>query len=238
MDMRSETSERTIAFVLYPGVTLLDLVGPLEVLSKLGPSYRAVVVGKRLEPVGTSLPLQVIPDRTFEEVPEPFAVLVPGGSMGAIRAMGDDMIRDYLLSADRTAKVVGSVCTGSLILAAAGLLRGRKATTHYAYAPFLERLGARYVQDRWVRDGKYITSAGVSAGLDMALELASRLVGAEAARKIQVGLEYDPRPPLGAIDWSKVDRGERLDWIEGKMRSELADRPDLLEALGLGSRRT
>ncbi|MDW5562065.1 MAG: DJ-1/PfpI family protein [Methanomassiliicoccus sp.] len=236
--MEVRVSERTIAFVLYPGVTLLDLVGPLEVLSKLPPPYRAVVVSSSKVPMDTSLPLEVVAHKTYEEVPHPYAIIVPGGSGGAIRAMGDQRLRDYLLEVDRTASAVGSVCTGSLILAAAGLLDGRNATTHWSYASFLERLGARYVRKRWVRDGRYITSAGVSAGIDMALQFASELVGSEAAGKIQIGLEYEPEPPLGPIDWEKVDIAEREGRILDKMRSELAHRPDLLARLGIESDRS
>jgi len=228
-----QRKERILAFVLYPGVTLLDLVGPLEVLSKIGAPYRAVAVGETLEPAATSIPVKVVPDRTFDDVPEPYAVIVPGGSGGAIRAMADERLREYLVTADRTAEVMGAVCTGSLVLAATGLLDGREATTHYAYAPYLQRLGARFADKRWVRDGRYITSAGVSAGIDMALALTSQLAGEGVARKVQIGLEYDPHPPLGPIDWSAVDRGERRAWIESTMRDELARRPDLLRRLGL-----
>jgi len=230
--MTPTASVRTIAFVLYPGVTLLDLVGPLEVLSKLPPPYRTVVVGTE-GPVDTSLPLRVTGALSYEEVPDPYAVIVPGGSGGAIKSMGDERLLAYLVKVDRTAAVVGSVCTGSLILASAGLLDGREATTHWSYAPFLERLGARYVRKRWVQDGRYITSAGVSAGIDMALQLAAVLAGSEAARMIQVGLEYDPRPPLGSIDWDRVDLGARVQWITDRMRGELAHRPDLLARLGI-----
>lgn len=230
--MSSESQkERTIVFILYPGVTLLDLVGPLEVLSKLGPPYRTVVASGTRGPMGSSLPLHVSTDLDYEEVPAPFAVIVPGGSEGAIRAMGDRRLRDYLLAADKEAGVMGSVCTGSLILAAAGLLKGREATTHWSYATFLERLGAKFVRRRWAQDGKYITSAGVSAGVDMALALASQLAGEQAARRIQIGLEYDPRPPLGGIDWDQVDLEQRKPWIIERMRRELGHRPDLLELL-------
>jgi transcriptional regulator GlxA family with amidase domain len=229
-DAAGPSSEKVIAFVLYPGVTLLDLVGPLEVLSKLPSPYRTVVLSSSEGPVDTGLPVRVLGGGRYEDVPDPYAVIVPGGG-GAIRAMGDEALRDYLVSADRTAGIIGSVCTGSLILAAAGLLDGRDATTHWSYSAFLDRLGARYVRERWVRDGRYITSAGVSAGIDMALYLASELAGEKVARMIQLGLEYDPRPPLGPIDWKNVDPGERERRIISTMRSELAHRPDLLARL-------
>jgi transcriptional regulator GlxA family with amidase domain len=120
--------------------------------------------------------------------------------------MGNQAIRGYLRHAAQTAPVVGSVCTGALILAAAGLLEGRQATTHWAYHRLLERLGATYVRQRWVEDSKFITSAGVSAGIDMALALVARLTDEATARMVQLAIEYDPHPPFGGIDWSQVNR--------------------------------
>jgi hypothetical protein len=111
--------------------------------------------------------------------------------------MGDPAIRDYLRHAAETAPVVGSVCTGALIRAAAGLLQGRQATTHWAYHRMLERLGATYLPQRWVEDGRFITSAAVSAGIDTALALVARLTDEPTARMVQLAIEYDPHPPLG-----------------------------------------
>jgi len=229
--MTDSRSERTIAFILYPGVTLLDLVGPLEVLSKLPPPYRTVVVAERGGPMSTSLPVEMTAGKVFDDYPDPYVLIVPGGSGGAIKAMGNEKIRDYIISADRTAMFVGSVCTGSLILAATGLLEGRQATTHWSYATFLEKLGSKYVKKRWVQDGRYITSAGVSAGIDMAFELAAQLGGVKASKMIQTGLEYDPQPPFGPIEWKDVDMDARTASIMQKMREELAGRPDLLRKL-------
>ncbi len=230
--MANEGPKRTIAFAIYPGITLLDLVGPLEVLDRLGQGYEVVLVGEKREPMATDLPIHVTPTNTYAEVPNPYAVIVPGGSAGTIRAMGDDKLRDYLVAADKTAEVVGSVCTGALLLAAAGLLDGKNATTHWSYATFLNRLGAKYERKRWVQDGKYITSSGVSAGIDMALALAARLAGRDAAGKIQLGLEYDPQPPM-RIDWSNVNADARVGSILNIMKKELADKPELLERLGV-----
>src|SRR5918993_2215447 len=172
--------QKTIAFVLYPGLTLLDLVGPLQVLSTLGsiaPEYRTVVVAERLEPTDTDVPgqMKMLPNNTFEEVACPFAFVVPGGMMPTMRAMGNEAIRAYVRSAAETAEVVGTVCTGACILASVGLLEGRRATTHWAFYRVLEQFGATYVRERWVEDGKFICSAGVSAGIDMALQLTARL---------------------------------------------------------------
>jgi transcriptional regulator GlxA family with amidase domain len=123
---------------------------------------------------------------------------------------------------------VTSVCTGALILGAAGLLEGRKATTHWAYYKLLERLGATYLPKRWVEDGKFITSAGVSAGIDMALFLAARLTNESAARLVQLGIEYDPHPPFGGIDWSGVDRDVLAPMLAQQVNEELPGSPRLL----------
>ena len=125
-----------------------------------------------------------------------------------------------------------SVCTGALILAAAGLLEGRPATTHWAYWRLLERLGARYVpEQRWVEDGKFITSAGVSAGIDMALHLVERLTDEATARRVQLGIEYDPKPPHGGIQWRGVDRDIYAPVIAQQLPATLADKPELLARL-------
>jgi transcriptional regulator GlxA family with amidase domain len=156
---------KTVAFVLYPGLTLLDLVGPLQVFASLrqfNDQYRPVVVAERLEPMATDGPLKVI-------------------------------------AAADTTPVVGSVCTGALVLAVAGLLEGRQAATHWAYHRLLERLGATYLPQRWVEDGKFITSAGVSAGIDMALALVARLTDEPTARMVQVAIQYDPTRRSGAL---------------------------------------
>jgi transcriptional regulator GlxA family with amidase domain len=154
--------------------------------------------------VPTDAGVPVIPDRTFEEVSHPAIVLVPGGALPTIRAMSDPLIRDYVRSAAATAELVTSVCTGSLILGAVGLLEGRDATTNWFYSGLLEDLGARYHQRRWVEDGNIIMSAGVSAGVDMALHLAARLTDEHTARRVQRAIDYDPQPPWGGIDYANI----------------------------------
>jgi transcriptional regulator GlxA family with amidase domain len=228
---------KQIAFVLYPGLTLLDLVGPLQVLGGLPAPYRTTVVGARIEAMPSDTPLRVTPDATFADVPRPFAIVVPGGSAGTIRAMADPDVQGYIRSAGETAEIVGSVCTGAMVLAAAGLLEGRQATTHWAFAEHLNLLGATYQRKRWVEDGKFITAAGVSAGIDMALQLASRLAGEDYARRIQAVLEYDPEPPLGPMDWKLAapeswwarigTPDEQQAWLNGLLEG----RPDLQERL-------
>ncbi len=232
--------DKTIALVLFPELTLLDLVGPLQVLRALPPPFRTVVIGERIEPMATDTGLVLTPERRLEELPRPFAVIVPGGP-GSVAAMGNEAIQAYLRSAAPGAEVMSSVCTGTLVLAATGLLEGRRATTHWAYAAELERLGARYVPERYVEDGKFVTAGGVSAGIDMAIALAARLTDRATAERIQLGIEYDPRPPFGGIDWSRVGETERARQRQGGTGRRLQDaprllagRPDLLKRLGLG----
>ncbi len=233
------TSEKTIALVLFDDLTLLDLVGPLQVLRGLPPPYKTVVVGERLQPMMTDTGLALTPEKRFEDVPHPYVVIVPGGP-GSVASMANEAIQGYLHQVAPSAEVVGSVCTGALVLAAAGLLEGRRATTHWAYAAELEKLGARYVRARSVEDGKFVTGGGVSSGIDMALALVARLTDAETASRIQLGLEYDPHPPQGALDWSRVGPAELARQREGGTGRRLKDarqllksRPDLLARLGL-----
>jgi len=232
-------SEKVIALVLFPDITLLDLVGPLQVLKGLPAPYRTVVVGERKEPMATDVGLALTPERTFAEVPRPYAVVVPGGP-GSVAAMANAAVQAYLRSAAPGAEAVGSVCTGGLVLAATGLLEGRRATTHWAYARELDKLGAHYVRERWVEDGKFITAGGVSAGIDMAIALAAKLTDRATAQRIQLGIEYDPHPPFGGIDWSQVGEKELARQRQGGTGRRLTDaprllagRPDLLKRLGL-----
>lgn len=226
---------KEIAFVAYPGLTPLDLVGPLQVVTVLtlfSPEYRPVVVGETLDPIDTDGPMKLVADTTFDQLPSPFALIVPGGAAPTIRALSNDSLIAYVQRASESAEVVGSVCTGALILAAAGLLEGRNATTHWSFAKQLERLGAHYVPDRrWVEDGKVISAAGITAGIDMALHLVGRLAGEAVARQVQLVLEYDPRPPLGGIDWSQIDRNMLDPVVDQWINEGLADKPDLLSRL-------
>ena len=226
----SAASTKTIAFVLYPGLTPLDLIGPLQVLSplpRIDPTFEVVVVGETTDVLPTDAVIQLAPSHAFDQVPTPFAIVVPGGGQPTLAAAGNRRLIDYVMAADPTAETVMSVCTGAIILASAGLLDGRRATTHWAYVDILERLGARYVHQRWVEDGKYFTTAGVSAGIDGGLHLAARLVGEEAAKLIQRGLEYEPQPPFGPIDWdAAVVEALRPIW-RGPLADELARHPHL-----------
>jgi transcriptional regulator GlxA family with amidase domain len=225
---------KTIAFVLYPGITALDLVGPLQVLAGLAqasPGFEVAVVAERLGPMPTDTPLAVAADRTFEEAPHPFALVVPGGDAPALRAMGDPRLLDYLRRASEGAEIVASVCTGSLLLAAAGLLEGRRATTHWTYRHLLGVFGAIPVSARWIEDGPVITAAGVSAGIDMAFHLAARLAGAPTARLLQYALEYDPQPPQGGLDWDDAPGDVFAPFVDRYVREAWSDRPEWIARL-------
>lgn len=233
-------SDKTIAFVLYPGLTPLDLIGPLQVITGLEtveaifdvqPRHHVVVVAERLDIVPTDTPVRIAATSTLDEVPEPDVIVVPGGGVPTLRQLANPALLDYLRKADLTAEVVASVCTGALLLAGAGLLQGRRATTHWAYHRFPDRLGATYMPQRWVEDGRYLTAAGVLAGIDMALRLAARLTSDDLARAVQLGIEYDPHPPHGGIDWSGVDRDMLAARVEGNAREALAEHPAMLARL-------
>ena len=187
----------TIGFVLYPRFTALDFIGPYEVLSRL-PGHRAVVIAGSSDPVPAEQgPVAVAPEFTFDDAPALDVVLVPGGP-GQLAQMGNEALRAYLRAAAEQATLVTSVCTGALILGDAGLLAGKRATTHWLAYDALERLGATPVAERIVRDGNVITAAGVSAGIDLGLLLAAEIAGKEMAQAIQLGIEYDPQPPFDA----------------------------------------
>lgn len=220
-----------IAFVVYPGLTLLDLAGPLQVLSSMCERHReysVAVVSKDGSPIDVDVPMKIVPGATFKDIPEPAVVVVPGGETPTIRAMGDDALLYYLKRASSSAQFVCSVCTGSLILAAAGLLNGRQATTHWGCHKILDALGAKYVKKRWVQDDKYLTSAGVSAGIDMALYLVSKLTNESMALNVQLGIEYEPEPPFGGIAWAAVNRDILTPYFRDQIRTQLADKPELV----------
>jgi transcriptional regulator GlxA family with amidase domain len=187
-----------VAILLYPGATALDAVGPWEVLSRM-PNTEVRFVGKETGPViteGGALLLGVT--HTVAETPSPDLVLVPGGTSTPSQMVDDDAL-DWLRKAHETSTWTASVCTGSLILSAAGILKGLPATTHWYKMRELRVMGAKPQPDqRVVRSGKIVTAAGVSAGIDLALWLAGEIAGRERAEAIQLTIEYDPRPPFEA----------------------------------------
>jgi putative intracellular protease/amidase len=184
-----------IAILIFDKLTALDAVGPYEVLSRL-PGADLSFVAKEAGPKRTDTgALALTADLSLDEVPDPEIVLVPGGE-GNRPLMRDDDVLEWLRRAHDGSTWTTSVCTGSLVLGAAGILEGKRATSHWAYRDRLSEFGAEPVADRVVTDGKVITAAGVSAGIDMALHLAREVAGDEVGQAIQLGIEYDPSPPF------------------------------------------
>jgi transcriptional regulator GlxA family with amidase domain len=207
--MTKATDTVQIAILLYQGVTALDAVGPAEVLGRI-PGVEVRFVGKELGPVvteGSTLLLGVT--HTLEETPAPNLVLVPGGSTTPGQMVDDDVL-DWLRKAHDTTTWTTSVCTGSLILGAAGILKGAQATTHWYKLGVLKIMGATPQPDqRIVQWGKTVTAAGVSAGIDLGFWLAEKLAGRERAEAIQLVIEYDPEPPFDAGHMSKASEPVR-----------------------------
>ncbi|MFM0646479.1 DJ-1/PfpI family protein [Paraburkholderia bryophila] len=185
-----------IGLLVFPRVQQLDLTGPHDVFSSL-PDTTVHLLWKDLAPLKSSSGLTLVPDTTFDDCPPLDVICVPGGA-GIGDLMEDPDTLDFIRRQASQARFVTSVCTGALVLGAAGLLRGRKATTHWAFHELLAPLGAIPVRDRVVRDGNLITGGGVTAGIDFALTLASELVGEQQAQAVQLQLEYAPAPPFDA----------------------------------------
>jgi putative intracellular protease/amidase len=191
------TETTKVAILIFDGLTALDAIGPYDVFRHV-PGWEVTFVGKqpgeiRTEDGGLGLVADVgIADATDADV-----LLIPGGS-GTRPMLADAEVLDWVRAVDRRTKWTTSVCTGSLVLAAAGLLEGKRATGHWLYLEPLRHFGAEPVTGRWVEEGKYMTAAGVSAGIDMALHLVGREAGTEAAEAVQLWIEYDPQPPFNA----------------------------------------
>ncbi|WP_055693632.1 DJ-1/PfpI family protein [Streptomyces prasinopilosus] len=186
-----------IAIVLFDRFTALDAIGPYEMLCRI-PGADTVFVARRPGPVRNDRgDLALVADRAFEEVPAPDVVVVPGGP-GQSARMDDEALLGWLRTASATSTWTTSVCTGSLLLAAAGLLEGRRATSHWLALDSLAAFGAEPTGERVVTDGRFITAAGVSAGIDMGLTLVGRIAGDEHAQLVQLGTEYDPQPSYDA----------------------------------------
>lgn len=183
-----------IAFLLFPNLTQLDLTGPAQVLARLG-NARVHLVWKALEPVPTDAGFSIVPTATFADVPEADILCVPGG-MGVTHVIEDDEAMAWVAEVGASARWVTSVCTGSLVLGAARLLRGYRATTHWSWMDQLPLFGAEPIAERVVVDRNRATGGGVTAGIDFALRLMAELRGEGHARMVQLGMEYDPHPPF------------------------------------------
>ncbi|MBW5486015.1 DJ-1/PfpI family protein [Streptomyces bambusae] len=200
-----------IAIVLYDRFTALDAVGPYETLGRL-PDSEVVFVAERPGPVRNDTgSLALVADKALADVPRPDIVLVPGGP-GQSDQMENEVLLDWLRTADATSTWTTSVCTGSLLLAAAGLLRGRRATSHWLALDQLPKYGAQPTGERVVFDGKYVIAAGVSSGIDMGLALLGRIGGDGLAQSVQLLTEYDPQPPYDAGSPQKAPAEIVAEW--------------------------
>lgn len=189
----SHTTAVKIGMLMFPNFTQLDLTGPYAVFSQM-PNTEVLLIGTT-NPVHSDDGLTILPHIQLTNVPLLDIVFVPGGA-GVNQLMENTEVLDFLRIQDRHARFVTSVCTGSLVLAAAGLLRGHRAATHWLSMDLLPTLGVEPVYERVVVDGKYITAGGITAGIDFGLTIAAQLFGEHVARKIQLILEYDPHPPF------------------------------------------
>jgi putative intracellular protease/amidase len=208
-----------IAFLIYDGLTSLDIIGPYEVLARIPDAdVRFVAVEQGELRVDTGA-FGFVVDHTLEAVPRPEVFVIPGGLQGTFAAARDDRILAWVRGAHEHSRFSTSVCTGSLILGAAGLLRGLAATTHWAAKSMIEQHGATYSEERVVRAGKIVTAAGVSAGIDMALYLAGEMADAETAKAIQLSIEYDPQPPYDAGSPAKAGEAAMQRALEQLTRS-------------------
>jgi cyclohexyl-isocyanide hydratase len=187
-------TERLIGMLIFPRLTQLDMTGPYEVLARL-PNTKVLLVAHTMAPVKTDRGMEIVPTVTLADCPQLDLVMVPGGA-GQQDLMENAVVLEFLRKQAAGAKYVTSVCTGSLVLGAAGLLKGKRATCHWTAIEHLRPLGATPVSQRVVMDGNIITGAGVAAGIDFALAVAAILEGEEVAKQIQLQIEYDPSPPF------------------------------------------
>jgi cyclohexyl-isocyanide hydratase len=186
-----------VGFVIFPHLTQLDFTGPQQVLARL-PESAMHIVAKSAAPVPSDSGLGLVPTHTFENCPHLDLICVPGGIAGVIQAMGDRETIEFIRRQSSTAKYVTSVCTGAFILGVAGLLKGRRATTHWAFSELLPLVGATHVKARVVKDGNVITAGGVTSGIDFGLRVVAEIAGESVAQAVQLSLEYDPDPPFAS----------------------------------------
>ncbi len=183
-----------IGFVIFPNLTQLDFAGPLEVFNRL-PKSKIHVIAKSLDPVPSDCGLSLLPTTTFKDCCQLDLICVPGGG-GVVGAMTDRETVDFVRKQAAGARYITSVCTGAFVLGVAGLLKGRRATTHWGYTDLLALVGATFEKARTVTDGNVITAGGVTSGIDFALHVAAEIAGKETAQAIQLSIEYDPAPPF------------------------------------------
>jgi cyclohexyl-isocyanide hydratase len=202
-----------VGFLLFPDITQLDLTGPYEVLRQM-PGAEVHLVWKTRQPVRAAGGLSILPTATYADCPQLDLVCVPGGS-GMNALLTDRETLDFLIRQAKDARYVTSVCTGALVLGAAGLLKGKRAATHWMSRDLLKEFGATPSDERVVIDGNVITGGGVTAGIDFALKVVAEIAGEDVARAIQLGIEYDPDPPFDSgsprvADPALVERAKKF----------------------------
>jgi cyclohexyl-isocyanide hydratase len=223
------SSQRVIGMLIFPRLTQLDLTGPYEVLARL-PNTAIHLVAHTLDPVKTDRGMMLVPTVTYSDCPQLDVVMVPGGP-GQQELMEDAVVIEFLQRQAGAAKYVTSVCTGSLVLGAAGLLKGKRATSHWAAIEHLSLLGAIPVRERVVVDGTIVTGAGVASGIDFALTLAAILEGEEVAREIQLQIEYDPAPPFNSGS-PRTAAAETIAALRGRLAQLNAARREVARRVG------
>lgn len=224
--------EFDVGFVIFPGITQLDFTGPFEVLSRLStpgsltapskfPHAKTHVIAKTMLLVLSDRGLGIMPSCTFENCPPLDLICVPGGA-GVVEALDDAETVDFIRRQSSGAQYVTSVCMGAFLLGAAGLLKGRRAATHWAFVDLLPLVGAKHEKGRVVRDGNIFTSGGVSAGIDFALTIVAELAGADVAQSIQLGIEYDPSPPFDSGHPDKASEAAKALMVHRSEKAHIA----------------
>ena len=208
-----------VGFVIFPELTQLDFTGPLQVLARL-PDSTVHIAAKTTAPVPSDCGLGLVPTTSFADCPPLDLICVPGVAAGVARAMVDEETVAFVRRQAQGAKYVTSVCTGAFILGVAGLLQGRRATTHWGYTELLPLMGATHEKARIVKDGNLITAGGVTSGIDFGLSVAAELAGELVAQSIQLGIEYDPAPSFdaGHSDRAPEDAKDRVSGRYERMR--------------------
>jgi cyclohexyl-isocyanide hydratase len=221
--------QHLIGMLIFPRLTQLDMTGPYEVLARL-PNTTVHLVAHSLDPVKTDRGMMIVPSVTYSNCPQLDVVMVPGGP-GQQDLMEDSGVIEFLRRQAGRAKYVTSVCTGSLVLGAAGLLKGKRATCHWAAIEHLAPLGAIAVHERVVVDGNIVTGAGVASGIDFALALAAILEGEAVAREIQLQIEYDPAPPFNSGS-PRTASSETTEAVRRKLAPLNVQRRDVAHRVG------
>lgn len=217
-----------IGFLLFPNVTQLDFTGPLQVMSRI-PDSAVHIIAKTRDLVPSDCGLDLMPTTTMAACPDLDVLCIPGG-FGVSDAMADKETVDFVRRQGGQARYATSVCTGTFLLGAAGLLKGKAATTHWAFTELLESVGARHQKARVVKDGNIVTAGGVTSGIDFGLEIVAEIAGPAIAQAIQLGIEYDPAPPFDSGHPDKA-KSAVMEMVSGRYKDAVEDYRQRIDAL-------